>query len=100
MYLLIELDGVDYRPRPLFEHKTQLGRLVDRRLTGIAMVDHTDARGDLVFEHACRMGLEGIVSKRLSAPYQSGPSRCWLKVKNPDSPAMVRPREYFARLGP
>jgi ATP-dependent DNA ligase len=33
------------------------------------------------------MGLEGIVSKRLSAPYRSGPSRDWLKVKNPDSPA-------------
>jgi hypothetical protein len=39
------------------------------------------------------MGLEGIVSKRLSAPYRSGPSRDWLKVKNPDSPAMVRARE-------
>jgi hypothetical protein len=34
------------------------------------------------------MGLEGIVSKRLSAPYRSGPSLDWIKVKNPDSPAM------------
>jgi ATP-dependent DNA ligase len=33
------------------------------------------------------------VSKRLSAPYRSGPSRDWLKIKNPDSPAMVRHRE-------
>jgi ATP-dependent DNA ligase len=40
-----------------------------------------------------RVGLEGIVSKRLSAPYRSGPSRDWIKVKNPDSPAMVRHRE-------
>ena len=39
------------------------------------------------------MGLEGIVSKRLSAPYRSGPSRDWLKVKNPNSPAMIRARE-------
>jgi ATP-dependent DNA ligase len=39
------------------------------------------------------LGLEGIVSKRLSAPYRSGPSRDWLKVKNPDSPAMIRSRE-------
>jgi ATP-dependent DNA ligase len=38
-------------------------------------------------------GWEGIVSKRLSAPYRSGPSRDWLKIKNPDSPAMVRHRE-------
>jgi bifunctional non-homologous end joining protein LigD len=37
--------------------------------------------------------LEGIVSKRLSAPYPSGPSRDWLKVKNPDSPAMIRARK-------
>ena len=36
------------------------------------------------------MGLEGIVSKRLSASYRSGPSRHWIKVKNPDSPAMIR----------
>jgi bifunctional non-homologous end joining protein LigD len=39
------------------------------------------------------MGLEGIVSKRLTAPYRSGPSRDWLKVKNPDSPAMSRHQE-------
>jgi hypothetical protein len=39
------------------------------------------------------MGLEGIVSKRLSAPYRSGRSRDWLKVKNPDSPAMIRARD-------
>jgi bifunctional non-homologous end joining protein LigD len=39
------------------------------------------------------MGLEGIVSKKLSAPYRSGPSRDWIKVKNPDSPAMIRARE-------
>jgi hypothetical protein len=42
---------------------------------------------------SCRMGLEGIVSKQLSAPYCSGPSRDWLKIKNPDSPAMLRARE-------
>jgi bifunctional non-homologous end joining protein LigD len=39
------------------------------------------------------MGLEGIVSKRLTAPYRSGPSRDWLKIKNPGSPAMMRARE-------
>jgi bifunctional non-homologous end joining protein LigD len=52
-----------------------------------------DEDGALLFVHACRMGLEGIVSKRLSAPYRSGRSRDWLKVKNPDSPAMIRARE-------
>jgi ATP-dependent DNA ligase len=62
------------------------------------MNDHTDGRGELVFQQACRMGLEGIVSKRLTAPYRSGPSRAWIKVKNPDSPAMIRARDHFARL--
>jgi bifunctional non-homologous end joining protein LigD len=54
--------------------------------------------GELVFQQACRMGLEGIVSKRLTASYQSGPSRHWLKIKNPGSPAIVRARDYFASL--
>jgi ATP-dependent DNA ligase len=52
----------------------------------------TDEDGALVFLHACKLGLEGIVSKRLSAPYRSGPCRDWIKVKNPDSPAMHRTR--------
>jgi bifunctional non-homologous end joining protein LigD len=78
---------------PLGERKAKLARLVDRRLTGIVMNDHTDEDGAMVFRHACKLGLEGIVSKRLAAPYRSGPSRDWIKVKNPDSPAMARHRE-------
>jgi ATP-dependent DNA ligase len=81
---LLELDGVDYRPLPLGDRKKRLARLVDRRLAGIAMVDHIDGRGELVFEQACCMGLEGIVSGR---------SGHWLKIENADSPAMVRHRE-------
>jgi ATP-dependent DNA ligase len=66
--------------------------LLARVEAGIAMNEHTEADGAVVFRHACTMGLEGIVSKRLTAPYRSGPSRDWLKVKNPDSPAMRRVR--------
>jgi ATP-dependent DNA ligase len=51
---LLELDA-DYRPLPLRERKARLDRLVDRRLAGIAMVDHTDGR-ELVFEQACKDG--------------------------------------------
>ena len=40
-----------------------------------------------------RMGLEGIVSKRLDKPYRSGRSGDWIKTKNPDSPAMQRHRQ-------
>jgi bifunctional non-homologous end joining protein LigD len=60
---------------------------------GIVLSEHTDEDGATIFRQACKLGLEGIVSKRLSAPNRSGPSRDWLKVKNPDSPAMIRARE-------
>jgi ATP-dependent DNA ligase len=46
-----------------------------------------------MFEHVCRLGLEGIVSKRTDAPYRSGRSRTWLKTKNPASPAVHPERE-------
>jgi ATP-dependent DNA ligase len=89
---LLELDGTDMRPLPLGERKARLARLLDRRLSGIVLNEHTEEDGATVFRHACKLGLEGIVSKRLAAPYRSGPSRDWIKVKNPDSPAMVRAR--------
>jgi hypothetical protein len=50
------------------------------------------AVGDLVFEHACRLGAEGIVSKRVDAPYRSGPHAAWIKVRNPASIAVQRKR--------
>jgi bifunctional non-homologous end joining protein LigD len=96
---LLELNGVDYQPLPLSRRKDRLARLLARVQVGIAINEHTDEDGAVVFQHACKMGLEGIVSKRLTAPYRLGPSRDWLKVKNPDSPAMIRARDHFARLG-
>jgi bifunctional non-homologous end joining protein LigD len=90
---LLELDGEDLRDMPLGDRKKRLAGLLGRRRIGIVLSDHTTEDGALLFVHACRLGLEGIVSKRLSAPYRSGPSRDWIKVKNPDSPAMIRARE-------
>jgi bifunctional non-homologous end joining protein LigD len=90
---LLELDGADLRALPLGNRKKRLARLLGGRRLGIVLSDHTDDNGATIFRQACRMGLEGIVSKRLTAPYRSGPSRDWLKVKNPDSPAMMRHRE-------
>jgi bifunctional non-homologous end joining protein LigD len=90
---LLALDGEDLRALPLGDRKKRLARLLARRRVGIVLSPHTDEDGAAIFQHACRMGLEGVVSKRLSAPYRSGPSRDWIKVKNPDSPAMVRARK-------
>ena len=49
--------------------------------------------GDVVFRHACKLGLEGIVSKRLGSPCRSGRSRNWVKSKNPAAPAVTRGAE-------
>jgi ATP-dependent DNA ligase len=43
-----------------------------------------------MFEAVCRVGLEGMVSKELDAPYRSGPSKACIKVKNPNAPAATR----------
>jgi bifunctional non-homologous end joining protein LigD len=49
--------------------------------------------GPLVFQHACKLGLEGIVSKRRDSPYCSGRPPDWIKSKNPAAPAMRRETE-------
>jgi bifunctional non-homologous end joining protein LigD len=90
---LLELNGKDLRPLPLAERKAMLARLLAGSTAGIVLNEHTDEDVAIVFQHACRFGFEGIVSKRLGGPYRSGPSRDWLKIKNPASPAMVRHRE-------
>jgi bifunctional non-homologous end joining protein LigD len=84
---LLELDGEDLRSLPLGDRKNRLARLLGGRRLGIV------PDGATIFQQACKMGLEGIVSKRLGAPCRSGPTRDWIKVKNPDSPAMIRARE-------
>jgi bifunctional non-homologous end joining protein LigD len=52
--------------------------------------EHIEGDGAIIFKHACKMGLEGIVSKRRDLPYRSGRVKNWIKVKNPASPAMLR----------
>jgi bifunctional non-homologous end joining protein LigD len=49
--------------------------------------------GPSVFEHACKLGLEGIVSKRKDSRYVSGRSPYWIKAKNPNAPAVKREAE-------
>jgi bifunctional non-homologous end joining protein LigD len=57
----------------------------------IALSEHMDGElGAVMFKHACRMGLEGVVSKRRDRPYVAGRSTTWLKIKNPASAAARR----------
>jgi bifunctional non-homologous end joining protein LigD len=61
---------------------------------GIRFNEHLEFDdGEAVFNHACRMGLEGIVSKRKDSPYRSGRSPDWLKMKNPACDAVKREAE-------
>ena len=59
---------------------------------GILLNEHVDGDGLTVFEHACRLGAEGIVSKRVDGTYRSGPCPVWIKVRNPASIAVQRKR--------
>ena len=54
---------------------------------GIVLNEVFEGDGDILFEHACKLGCEGIVSKRLGSPYRAGRSPHWVKVKNPKAPA-------------
>jgi ATP-dependent DNA ligase len=89
---LLSLDGDDWRPHTLTHRKRQLQRLLFES-HGIRFSEHLEYDGATVFAHVCKMGLEGIVSKRRDAPYHSGRSRSWVKVRNPASPAMLRYEE-------
>ena len=91
---LIENDGDELRDLPLIERKRRLKKLVGRsKQRAIQFVEHLVGDGPTVFDHVCRMGLEGIVSKRVDAPYRSGMSTTWLKAKNPESAAVRRESE-------
>jgi len=94
---LIELDGKDLRREPIEHRKATLAKLLRGAKFGLQLNEHIGDSGDVVFRHACRLGLEGIVSKRLGSHYVSGRSRDWLKFKNPNAPAVKREAEGSLR---
>jgi bifunctional non-homologous end joining protein LigD len=90
---LIEFQVDDLRNQKLVDRKERLAKMLARGGAAITYNEHLAHDGAAVFEHACRLGLEGIVSKRLDSPYRSGPSKVWLKSKNPQCEAVQRERE-------
>ena len=91
---LIELDGDDLRLDPLEVRKATLAMVLARAAPGLRLNEHMEEQdGPLVFLHACKLGLEGIVSKRKDSRYRSGRSPHWIKIKNPLSPAVKREAE-------
>ncbi|HEX4334896.1 MAG TPA: DNA ligase D [Polyangiaceae bacterium] len=78
------LDGEDRRKLPLVERKTALADRLTKKALGkgpIRLSEHVVGNGPRFFEESCRLGLEGIVSKRVDAPYVSRRDKAWLKVK-------------------
>jgi bifunctional non-homologous end joining protein LigD len=90
---LIEWQGDDLRNQKLIDRKQRLAKMLAHSVAAIQFNEHLAQDGPAVFEHACRLGLEGIVSKRIDSPYRSGPSKVWLKSKNPACEAVRRERE-------
>jgi len=81
---LLFAEGADLRNLPLRERKARLKAMLDaapKTAKRIRYVDHFEIAGDAVLQSACRMALEGIVSKQLDAPYRSDRSGSWLKSK-------------------
>jgi bifunctional non-homologous end joining protein LigD len=91
---LLADDGVDMRDETLQIRKLWLGKLLQRSADGIILNEHEAGEiGPALFRQACKMGVEGIVSKHRERGYKAGRSAHWIKVKNPKSSAMLRAQE-------
>jgi len=84
---LMHLDGADLRPLPLTARKETLAKLLSRG--PVRMSESLDECGSVLLKNACRMGLEGIVSKLADAPYHSGRGHDWIKTKCSDRQEFV-----------
>src|SRR5262244_1536764 len=90
---LLELDGRNLRGEPIEKRKELLAELLNGQQMSIVLNEHFEEEGAAVYRAACQLGCEGIVSKRLGSPYRSGRSPDWLKMKNPNAPAVKREAE-------
>ncbi|UEM11049.1 DNA ligase D [Bradyrhizobium barranii subsp. barranii] len=81
---LLFAEGLDCRRLPLGERKDRLRQVLDtgkRKSSQIRYVEHFESSGDAVLQSACKLELEGVVSKKLDAPYRSGRTESWTKAK-------------------
>ena len=91
---LIELNGDDLVAIPWRSARPRSRQRWPRLAAGIRLNEHMECDdGEIVFRHACKLGLEGIVSKRKDSAYRSGRSSDWLKMKNPACAAVKREAE-------
>ncbi|MCJ8150182.1 DNA ligase D [Shinella sedimenti] len=81
LFDLLYLDGYDLTGLPLEQRKRLLEKLVPGAEGPLRYSGHFDENGALVLRHACRLSLEGVVSKLRDAPYRAGRSKSWIKSK-------------------
>ncbi len=81
LFDLLEVDGDDISEWPLAERKARLSRLLLTAPERLVYSDHIVGDGLKVLAEACRLGLEGVISKRLDSPYRSRRTLSWLKTK-------------------
>jgi bifunctional non-homologous end joining protein LigD len=87
---LMHLDGADLRRLPLSERKAALARLIGRKNHRVLRLSESLTEpGPVLLRHACKLGLEGIISKLADAPYRSGRGHDWLKAKCSDRQEFV-----------
>jgi bifunctional non-homologous end joining protein LigD len=82
---LLQLNGRDLRREPIEVRRTELAKFIRAAGAGIQLSEHIEQDAAIVFEHACKLGLEGIVSKRRGSRYISGRSPDWIKLKKSTS---------------
>jgi len=90
---LLEIDGEDLLHEPIEKRKELLADLLGGSQVNLVFNECFEEDGAIVYREACKLGCEGIVSKRLGSSYRSGRSPHWIKVKNPAAPAVKREAE-------
>lgn len=80
LFDIMHLDGFDLRAVPLLDRKQVLADLLGAQPPPILYSDHREVDGAVMFDHACKLHLEGVVSKLKDAPYWSGRSGAWVEV--------------------
>ena len=93
---LLELDGQDLRRLPIEDRKRAPAELVGAPRAGLVLNTHYVGDGNIVYQQTCKLGCEGIVSKRLGSTYRSDRSRQWVKVKHPAAPCGAKQRKNGA----
>jgi bifunctional non-homologous end joining protein LigD len=89
---LIEHEGEDLRDVPFLDRRAALARVPRDSEAGILLNEHIAEDGATVFAHACRLGAEGIVSKKVDGSYRSGRCSVWIKARNPANITAQRER--------